>query len=531
MLPLPRVVAPCQRAGGKYRGDGARVSNGAFGVMRTGAKPLVSPCLSTGSEQEVSILPRTIIGVAIAAFVVACQGMGSPARIDLLLANGSIIDPASGATATVADIAIDDGVIIAVGDGMQTKYDAAQVIDARGQYIIPGLADMHTHFGTAVRPPDQDDSTPVLARFLYYGVTTVLNLGSFQAWPGRIDSLRAELGRGTLDGPRLLAVGALITVPGSHPTTTIYAPALQAKVAAIVDAAPAEGPIDLAVETGRATTLVRTADDMRAEVRRLGNWGADAIKIVVESGPGPFGDDHPQMSPQLISAAVEATRTFGIPVLCHVSSVDELEACLDGGAAGVAHAALGTDGLPPGIEKRMASAGLALIPTAGMFEGWVRYPTDPSLLDDPLLGQTLTRAERDWLRSDEMRAAFAPDPSRETELAKLGAHLMNARDAGVTIVAGTDVGNPYRFPGYSVHEELAFYVSAGLTPYEALATATVNAARLVGDQEEWGSIRKGMAADLVVLGANPLEDIGNTRAIRYVIRAGHVVDRAALPVR
>lgn len=113
------------------------------------------------------------------------------------------------------------GAIIAIGERLQAQYDAARVVDARDQYVIPGLADMHTH-GTGVRPPDQDDTEPVLARFLYYGVTTVLNLGSFQAWPARIDSLRAEMNKGTLEGPRLLAVGALITVPGSHPTTTIY---------------------------------------------------------------------------------------------------------------------------------------------------------------------------------------------------------------------------------------------------------------------------------------------------------------------
>src|SRR4030095_3639328 len=111
---------------------------------------------------------------------------------------------------------------------------------------------------------------------------------------------------------------------------------------------------------------------------------------------------------------------------------------------------------------------------------------------------------------------------RLSDLAPLRAHLKAARDAGVMIVAGTDVGNPYRFPGYSLHEELAFYVSAGMTPREALATATVNAARPVGDENQWGSIREGLAADLVILRANPLEDIGNTRTIHHVVRAGRV---------
>ena len=471
----------------------------------------------------------SILALAVVTLAAACAGPHTKEPIDLLVVDGAVIDPASNMTGSVADIAVRDGVILAVGQGLREKYAPARLVDARGEYVIPGLADMHSHFGTGVRPPDEDDTTPVLARFLYYGVTTTLNLGSFQAWPARIDALRAAMEQGELEGPRLLAVGALITVPGSHPTTTIYPPPLQAKIAEIVEAAPDGTPIDLAPETGRATTLVRTVEEMRAEVRRLGDWGADAIKIVVDSGPGGFGADHPQMPPELIAAAVRAARAYGIPVLCHVSAADELDACLDNGAAGVVHAV--TSGVPHGIEKRMAEAGMALVPTASMFEGWVRYPANPSLLDDPFLAETLTPAERQWLGGPEMLAIFAPDPAHEQELASLRAHLVAARDAGVLLVAGTDVGNPYRFPGHSVHEELAFYVSAGLTPLEALASATINAARLVGDEDEWGSIRPGLAADLVVLGANPLEDIANTRKIRHVIRAGREVDRSALPVR
>ena len=106
------------------------------------------------------MVPRMIVAVAVAAFVVACQGTGSPEKIELLIAGGSIIDPASGATGAVGDIAIDRGEIIAVGDGLRTKYDAAQVIDARGQYIIPGLADMHTHFGTGVAHPIRTTRRP-----------------------------------------------------------------------------------------------------------------------------------------------------------------------------------------------------------------------------------------------------------------------------------------------------------------------------------------------------------------------------------
>ncbi len=100
--------------------------------------------------------------------------------------------------------------------------------------------------------------------------------------------------------------------------------------------------------------------------------------------------------------------------------------------------------------------------------------------------------------------------------------------AGVRFLAGTDTGNPYCFPGFSLHDELALLVEAGLTPLEALQAATVNAAEFLGVKETLGTIEKGKSADLVLLDANPLEDIRNTQKINAVILNGRLFDRQAL---
>jgi hypothetical protein len=100
--------------------------------------------------------------------------------------------------------------------------------------------------------------------------------------------------------------------------------------------------------------------------------------------------------------------------------------------------------------------------------------------------------------------------------------------AGVGILAGTDVGNPYCMPGFSIHDEMALLVESGLTPMEALQTATRNPARFLGLEKECGSIGNGKRADLVILDANPLDDIRNTARVRTVIVRGTVLDRAAL---
>ena len=111
---------------------------------------------------------------------------------------------------------------------------------------------------------------------------------------------------------------------------------------------------------------------------------------------------------------------------------------------------------------------------------------------------------------------------KETEL------VGEMRRAGVKILAGTDLGNPYVYPGFSLHDELALLVRAGLTPLEALQTATVNPARFFGQEKEFGTIEKGKLADLVLLEANPLEDIGNTRRVNAVVVNGRYLPQEAL---
>lgn len=450
---------------------------------------------------------------------------------DLIISGATVIRPSLDADPKIEDIAIRDGQIIGVGEDLGRRYKAKSVYDAKGRFVIPGLADMHSHFGNGILAPGEDDTEQVLARHLYFGNTTILNLGSSQAWPKRIDELRKRMSAGRLEGPRLLAVGSLITVPGSHPVATIYGKEVQEKIAGIVKDHKGTGPIDLAPL--RATTLVRSADDLRQEVKRVAEWGADAIKLTVESGPGPFGNDHPRITPEMIRAAAETAKPYGIPVLCHVTSMDELEDCLANGANGIVHGVVDDrHEFPDDLEARMKGAGFVEIPTAAMFDGWHRYTKDPSLLDSALLKPVLSDAELGWLKSPGMLKSMSMDDDwAEKYIGRLGTHLKIYADAGGMVVAGTDTGNPYRIAGYSLHEEIAFYVKYGLTPMEALRTATVNAAALVGDENEWGSIKPGLAADMLILDKNPLDDISNTLAIADVIKGGKVVDRDALPLK
>ncbi len=473
---------------------------------------------------------RRIGAAVVATLLSSCGGVADVEKtpVDLLIVGATVIHPDKNAEPIVEDIAVRDGRIVFVAANLGARLAPKETYDAHGRFIIPGLADMHSHMSNGIHG-EKNDSVEVLARHLYFGNTTILNMGSVHASTDEIDALQEKLASGEISGPRLLSVGTLMTMPGSHPTTTIYSPELQTKIANIVAADGGDGPINLAPLRG--TTLVSNAADIRKESTRVANWGAAAIKITVESGPIEFGDDHPQMSAEMISAAAEVGHTFNIPVLCHISSLDEVDACLENGATGIAHGLTPAENLPLDIEERMVNAGFVVIPTASMFDGWRRYTSDPTLLDQSELLPVLSREERELLSSPGMIEAFRADTEWNVALDRLATHLKKLSSLGGIIVAGTDTGNPYRIAGFSIHEELEFYVHAGLSPRDALATATINAAKMVSAENDWGSIRAGLSADLIILNENPLVAISNTLAIEDVYLRGQLTQRQLLPLR
>ncbi|PKQ14394.1 MAG: hypothetical protein CVT68_12105, partial [Actinobacteria bacterium HGW-Actinobacteria-8] len=160
---------------------------------------------------------------------------------------------------------------------------------------------------------------------------------------------------------------------------------------------------------------------------------------------------------------------------------------------------------------------------------WVDAWCNPSeLLTDPFLPDVVEERVIESLR----RSRIAPTaPAAKEDWAsrrRMLQAMIAARDAGVTLVAGTDTDNPFVFPGYSLHHELELMVEAGLTPMEALEAATRQAAEMMREEAVFGTVESGKRADLLVLTANPLEDIRNTRTLELVILGGSVIDRGSL---
>ncbi|MCA1779630.1 MAG: amidohydrolase family protein [Xanthomonadaceae bacterium] len=368
-----------------------------------------------------------------------------------------------------------------------------RVIDANGRFLIPGLAEMHAHV-----PPTDDPARidEVLRLFLAHGVTTIRGmLGE----PGHL-LLRRELADGDRIGPRLITSG-----PSFNGTSV----------------------------TSEAVARLR--------VRRQSEAGYDFLKL------------HPGLRPDTFDAISSAADGLGIDFGGHVSIGVGLERALQAGQATIDHLdgyaqVLVPEGHParqrePGLfgfnlgdaldasrvegwARRTARAGVWNVPTQTLIENLAVNEID-YLLARPAMRWIAPATREQWAgRVAQMRQS-QPAESLERFVAVRRSLIGALHAAGAGLLLGADAPQIMNVPGDALHHELEIYVESGLSPAEALATGTINVARFLA-QPAHGCIRAGCIADLVLLDANPLEDISNVRRIRGVMRAGQWFDRAAL---
>jgi imidazolonepropionase-like amidohydrolase len=384
-----------------------------------------------------------------------------------------------------------------------------RIVDGTGKYLIPGLWDMHVHLSMAGR-----EALPVL---LAHGVTAVRDMGgngrTVLAW-------RDSIAAGTLDGPRIKAPARIVESG--------------AWLRRVVGAVRTLNQPELLAELESRFALDTAADAPRI-VDSLQRMGADFIKI--RNFP----------SPATWFAFARAAREAGLMVAGHGPPAEFLGVVSDSGFASFEHSliairqaklvpALGTmpDTAQAALIRRLARNHTAWDPT--LVTGKVRFIADSAkrrMIDDStgatdprlrLVGPTL---RREWRAGLALEGASQPDDWAAVE-AEARQSVRRFADAGVLLLTGTDLDVITLVPGLALHDELALLVEAGLTPREALAAATRNPARVMGLEGTVGAVAPGQLADLVLLDANPLDDIRATRAIRGVMAGGHWHDRAAL---
>jgi imidazolonepropionase-like amidohydrolase len=432
----------------------------------------------------------------------------SAAREGTLVITGvSIVDPVRGTTSAPQDIVVEGGRIATIAPtGSVSAPSGAMRVDGRGRFAIPGLSDVHAHVGEGgIGPQDDTTRARALRQFLRYGVTTIFVPGATGAGDAAFPQLRQRCESRVVECPRLYGSGSILTAPGSHPVSTIFGM-----------------PDDVAPEIveSRGVTVIRPGRDIDALIAAKAAVGVDAIKIISEDGPPPWYPK-PRLSDEQIAKVIAAAHARSLPVFAHVSSSRLTRVAVEAGIDGIMHGPI--EPLPEDVIKRMAERRTWYVPTLSLYDGiltWARKQRET----DPYALAGVEPAAIESLTTPAFLASAAEDEAGALEyLRHASENLRRAAAAGVPIALGTDVNNPFVFPGYSAHEELAWMVRAGLTPAQALQAGTAGAAAFLRAADRIGAIAQGFEADLVLVSGNPLERIENSRRVVTVIADGRVI--------
>jgi imidazolonepropionase-like amidohydrolase len=408
-------------------------------------------------------MQRTLLAVCLLASATAMRAQ------TITIDNVTIVDVTNGRLQPRKTIVI-EGNRIARIQNADNATRAAATLDGTGMFVIPGLWDMHVHAHfTNDTARFHATSEVMLPLFIVNGVTGVRDLGSnLEATLSTRDSVAAH----HLIGPRMLVSGPMIDGPTSR-----YAAAIK----------------------------VATPDEARAAVQMLKQRGVDLIKTQTLIPRDAY-----------FALADEATR-LGIPFEGHVPREITAMEAVTARQRSFEHL-IGVSDTSTSIVSALVRNQVWQCPTVINSVG-----TAADFTSDPGLPYWLRASVEGWRRTAVDRLS-APDSvaraSGERAKRRL-AFIKKLYDAKVPLLAGTDAPAGYDLvPGASIHRELQLFVRAGLTPLQALQTATLNPAIYFGKTAEWGTVAAGKIADLVVLSRNPLLDIANTRSVIAVVADG-----------
>ena len=418
-----------------------------------------------------------------------------------------------------------DMTVVIVGDRI-TQLDPAdkarvpknaRAVDATGKFLIPGLWDMHVHW-------PQKDYLPLFIANGVTGVRVMAGQPFHHQW-------RKEIGGGTLLGPRLTIASTIVDGPKPWwPNSIAVSSEAEARQAVIKVKQDGADFVKVYWLLPREAYFA-IADEAKKQGIPFAGHLPFAVSAAEASDAGQKSIEHLE----------------GFPEACSTREVELLGATQDAWLE--AHSDP-TGPHPPTVAKMYqlmrsafdtfsAERAAALFsrfkqnhtwvcPTLRLYQGLSRDPK--SSKDDPRLKYLPPQLRTRWFGNANAATERTPN---DVELGRAVFKRMleivaMMRRGGIEFLAGTDVPVPYGFPGFTLHDELAILVQAGFTPMEALQAATRNPARFLDREKEIGTIEKGKIADLVLLNANPLQDIGNTQKIEAVVVAGRLIPKSEL---
>ena len=369
--------------------------------------------------------------------------------------------------------------------------DGATVVELAGQTCLPGLIDAHTHISSQITPTVYMDrltkheatwalrSTVFAQRTLMAGFTTVRNLGDDNY---ETVALRDAVNGGWVEGPRIFTAGRAIGTTGGHadPNTGLR--------------------YDLQIEPGGDPVIINGPDQAWAAVRENFKQGVNVIKIMSTGGVLDLGDnaDHVEMSEEEIRAIVNASHDYGFVVGVHAHNAEGIRRAIVAGVDSIEHGTYMDDA----DIKLMKEHGTYYVPTVYTGQYVAEIAKTPGKLPPQVAAKALEVGPR------------------------IFATLGRAIKAGVKIAYGTDAGV---YPHGDNWKDFPLLVQAGMSPMDAIRTATVNAAHLLRKDKDLGDVSAGKYADVVAVPGNPLDDIQAMGKVSFVMKAGAIYKQDGKP--
>ena len=427
-----------------------------------------------------------LLGMGLFCCTVVAQDTAPP----LAITHVTIIDTETGSLQPNVTVLISKGRIESIQRAGVAIPRNVRRIDGTGKFLIPGLSDMHVHLSYSAI-----SALPVLVA---NGVTSVRDCGSDLV---QIDDWRSRIAVGAIVGPRIIRAGPILNGQSFNPYQLV---------------------------TG-------DPDQARGIVRALKQVGVDFIKV------------HRRVPRDSYFAIIDEAKKQGLRVVGHIPMSITPEEASDAGQLiehtetlfeGTFSASLSSQAeLPDAIARfrveggdalfaRFVHNGTSVTPTLSAWRYLVDHPDKSSFFSDPRM-RYVARSQKE--AASKAAPPFTPQtfPIVKRLYAEYREVVRQMNRSGVMLLAGTDTAGP-RIPGFMLHEELAALVDAGLTPLQALQTATLNPAKVLGKEADFGTVKIGRVADLLLLDANPLADIRNTQRIAAVVIRGKLLRRADL---
>ncbi len=404
-------------------------------------------------------------------------------------------------------IVVRSGVIDAVGaSGSVTLPPGARRVDLRGKTVMPMLVNVHGHIGymkgatTGKQHYSRDNVLDHLRRYAYYGVGAFQSLGTDR--DGLELHIRDEQRAGTLTDPDLALLftanqGIVAPTPGSVNGGPFFA-------------------VDVVLEAN-------SPDHGRQLVRTVAARKPDIIKLWVDDRNGT----KKKLTPDVYRAIIDEAHALGLRTVAHVYYLDDAKDLVRAGIDGLAHMVRAAPGVDTELARMMKARHVFACSTLSIQKG---VPDGPGWLDDPALAESVRPEVIAQWKAEIAKATPEAVAQARAGYAMLERSLKLLVDAGARVTLCGDTGLNSQTPGFTEHRELEAMAQAGMPPLEVIRAATQVGAAILGLTDR-GTLAPGKRADFVVLDANPLERMANSRRISAVYRAGVAIDRAALRAR